>query len=189
MIRLPWRAPPRRLLALDLETTGYDPQVAEILEIGTVPLVDGVIRVGAANRTLVRPVERSAVEGIVAHHLRPSDVADAPPLATVLPGLLTAIADADALLVHHAPLDVRVLQRACAATGLAWPRPRVVDTVALIGQVRQRERATRRGSKLPRELGAARAAFGLPPHEAHEAVADAIATAELYLALRARLDR
>ncbi|WP_052666816.1 3'-5' exonuclease [Nitriliruptor alkaliphilus] len=180
---------PRRLLALDLETTGYDARHAEVLAIGTVPVVDGVIRIGAANQTLVRPVDRSAVEGIVAHHIRPSEVADAPPLADVLPGLVAAIEAVDALLVHHAHLDVAVLRRACAATGLSWPRPRVVDTVDLIGRVRRRERAIRSGRKLPHDLAGARAAFGLPPHLAHDALADAVATAELYLALRSRLAR
>jgi DNA polymerase III subunit epsilon len=184
-----WRRPPRHLLALDLETTGYDPEVAEILAIGTVPVVDGAVRIGATSSTLVRPANRSAADGIVAHHLRPADVVAAPPLDEVLPGVLAAIEDADALLVHHAGLDVRVLQRACSATGLRWPAPRVVDTVALIGRVRRQQRATGSGRRLPRSLSDARAALDLPPHRAHDAAADAIATAELYLALRARLDR
>jgi DNA polymerase III subunit epsilon len=182
------RRPPRRLLALDLETTGFDPEGAEILAIGTVPVVDGAVRIGATASTLVRPANRSAVEGIVAHHLRPSDVISAPALADVLPDVLAAIADADALLVHHAALDVRVLERACAATGLRWPSPRVVDTIELIGRVRRRQRATGTGRRLPRDLAGAREALGLPPHRAHDAAADAIATAELYLALRAHLD-
>jgi DNA polymerase III subunit epsilon len=181
------RRPPRRLLALDLETTGFDPDRAEILAIGAVPIVDGAVQVGATTSTLVRPANRSAVEGIVAHHLRPSDVMAAPPLADVLPGVLAAITDADALLVHYAALDVRVLERACEATDLRWPSPRVVDTVALIGRVRRQQRATGSGRRLPQSLSGARAALGLPPHQAHDAAADAIATAELYLALRARL--
>jgi DNA polymerase III subunit epsilon len=181
------RRPPRRLLALDLETTGYDPERAEILAIGTVPVVDGAVRIGATSSTLVRPANRSAADGIVAHHLRPSDVRGAPPLAEVLPGVLTAIEEADALLVHHASLDVRVLQRACEATGLQWPSPRIVDTVALIERVRRQQRATGSGRRLARSLSEARAGLGLPPHRAHDAAADAIATAELYLALRAQL--
>jgi DNA polymerase III subunit epsilon len=182
------RRPPRHLLALDLETTGFDPEQAEILAIGTVPVVDGAVRIGATTSTLVRPENRSAVEGIVAHHLRPSDVVSAPALADVLPQTLAAIADADALLVHHAGLDVRVLERACAVTGLRWPSPRVVDTMELVGRVRRRRRATGSGRRLPRDLAGAREALGLPPHRAHDAAADAIATAELYLALRAHLD-
>jgi DNA polymerase III subunit epsilon len=182
------RRPPRHLLALDLETTGYDPEVAEILAIGAVPVVDGAVRVGATNSTLVRPSTRSAADGIAAHHLRPADVAAAPPLGEVLPGVLAAIEEADALLVHHAALDVRVLERACDATGLRWPSPRVVDTVVLIERVRRRQRATGSGRRLPRSLAGARAALELPPHRAHDAAADAVATAELYLALRAQLD-
>jgi DNA polymerase III subunit epsilon len=182
------RQPPRRLLALDLETTGFDPEGAEVLAIGTVPVVDGAVRIGATTSTLVCPAERSAVEGIVAHHLRPSEVASAPALDDVLPDVLAAIGDVDALLVHNAALDVRVLQRACAATGLRWPSPRVVDTIELIGRVRRRQRATGPGRRLPRDLAGAREALGLPPHRAHDAAADAIATAELYLALRSRLD-
>jgi DNA polymerase III subunit epsilon len=182
------RRPPPRLLALDLETTGFDPERAEIIAIGTVPVADGAVRIGATTSTLVRPADRSAVEGIAAHHLLPADVGSAPALAEVLPDVLAAIHDADALLVHHAPLDVRVLERACAATGLPWPSPRVVDTVDLIGRVRRRQRATGSGRRLPRDLAGAREALGLPPHRAHDAAADAIATAELYLALRSRLD-
>lgn len=160
-----------------------------MLAIGTVPIVDGAIRVGAATSILVRPARQSAVEGIVAHHLRPSDVAGAPPLAEVLPELLEAIEAVDALLVHNAGLDVRVLRRACAALDLRWPRPPVIDTIDLITRIRKRERATGHGRRLTRDLVGARQALGLPPHQAHDAVSDAIATAELYLALQARLSR
>lgn len=180
---------PHRLLAFDLETTGFDPDTAEVIAIGAVPIVDGAVRIGETISVLVRPATRSAEEGIVAHHLRPSEVAVAPPLIEVLPGVVDAIADADALLVHHAPLDIRVLRRACVATGYRWPNPAVIDTVELIGRCRTRERATGSGRRLPRDLAGAREALGLPPHRAHDAAADAVATAELYLALRARLAR
>jgi DNA polymerase III subunit epsilon len=178
---------PHRLLALDLETTGFDPDTAEVIAIGTVPIVDGAVRIGELTSTLVRPATRSAEEGIAAHHLRPSEVASAPSLDEVIPGLIDDLARADALLVHHAPLDVRVLRRSCAATGCRWPGPAIIDTVELIGRCRTRERATGSGQRLPRNLAGARAGLGLPPHQAHDAAADAIATAELYLALRARL--
>jgi DNA polymerase III subunit epsilon len=154
-----------------------------------VPVVDGAVRVGEAISSLVRPATRSAVEGITAHHLRPSDVAGAPPLADVLPDVLEAVEAADGLLVHHASLDVPVLRRACGALRRRWPDPPVVDTLDLIHRVRRRERATGSGRRLPRDLLGAREALELPPHQAHDALADAIATAELYLALQARLGR
>jgi DNA polymerase III subunit epsilon len=160
-----------------------------VLAIGTVPIVSGVVHVGAATSTLVRPANRSAVEGITAHHLRPSEVAAAPTLAAALPDLLEAIGEAQALLVHHASLDIAVLRRACAATGRAWPTPAVIDTVDLILRVRRQQRSTGGGRRLPRDLAGARQAMGLPSYPAHDARLDAIATAELYLALQARLTR
>lgn len=177
------------LLALDLETTGVDPQGAEILAVGCVPIVAGAVRPGQRWSTLVRPGRRSASDGIVAHHLRPSELVDAPPLAEVLPRLLERIATADAVVVHHAALDIPVLVRATAATGHRWPRPAVIDTVDLIATVRRRQRDTGADQRLPRDLSAARAALGLPPHRAHDAASDAVATAELLLALHTRLHR
>jgi DNA polymerase III subunit epsilon len=174
-----------RLLALDLETTGLDAQ-AEILAVGDVPIVDGAVRLGEAGHVLVRPGRRSAVLGIEAHHLRPADVAAAARIEEVLPDLLARIGAADAIVVHHAALDVRVLRHACRAIGRRWPDPPVIDTVGMVEQVRRRQRHLG-GPRMPRDLTGARASLDLPPHRSHDALADAIATAELYLALRARL--
>jgi DNA polymerase III subunit epsilon len=174
-----------RLLALDLETTGVDAR-AEVLAVGDVPIVDGAVRLGEATHVLVRPARRSAVLGIEAHHLRPVDVAGAPTIEEVLPELLDRIVAADAIVVHHAALDVRVLRHACRATARRWPHPPVIDTVGMVEQVRRRQRHLG-GPRMPRDLAGARASLGLPPHRSHHALADAIATAELYLALRARL--
>jgi DNA polymerase III subunit epsilon len=174
-----------RLLALDLETTGLDAQ-AEILSVGDVPIVAGAIRLGEASHALVRPGRRSAALGIEAHHLRPVDVAGAPPIEEVLPDLLARVDAADAIVVHHAALDVRVLRQACRATDQRWPDPPVIDTLGMVQQVRRRQRHLGR-PRMPRDLAGARASLGLPPHRTHDALADAIATAELYLALRARL--
>jgi DNA polymerase III subunit epsilon len=174
-----------RLLAVDLETTGLDAQ-AEILAIGDVPIVAGAIRLGEANHVLVRPGRRSAALGIEAHHLRPIDVADAPPVEEVLPALLDRIDAAAAIVVHHAALDVRVLRQACRATGRRWPAPPVIDTFGMVEQIRRRQRHLG-GRRMPRDLAGARSSIGLPPHRTHDALADAVATAELYLALRARL--
>ena len=173
------------LWALDLETTSADAARAEILAVGMVPVVGGVIHVGRAFASLVRPTDVAATDGIVAHHLRPADVADAPALADVLPGVLERLAGAW-LLVHFAGLDVPVLRRASTAAGLRWPDPPVVDTARMVARIRTRQRLYTTGPRLPRGLVDARAALGLPPHDAHDALADAIATAELYLALRAR---
>jgi DNA polymerase-3 subunit epsilon len=94
------------------------------------------------------------------------------------------------LLVHHEGVDVAFLRRAFDRVGRRWPRPPVVDTARLLLAHADRER--RRRPELPGvppnvNLAAARRAFGLPEYPVHDALADAMAAAELFLVLRAEL--
>lgn len=197
-----------RLWALDLETTGLDARNDRIIAVGMVAVDDGVIRAGTAYSSLVRPslatlsdaadapgteaptagaqpLSPEAQASIEAHHLRPSDVASAPPITAVLPEVLARLEDSNGLIVHHAGLDVAMLRRACEALNTTWPSPTVIDTIRLIDRVRRRWHVA--GVRVPYDLAGARMALGLPPHDAHDALSDAIAAAELYLALTSRL--
>jgi DNA polymerase-3 subunit epsilon len=173
-----------RLLALDLETTGLD-ATAEMIAVGMVPVVAGRIQLGLAWSSLVAPTRPSAA-GIVAHQLRPCELDAAPAPGGVLDRVLAQLAEADGLLVHHAALDVTVLRRSCAATGRVWPDPPVLDTMELLERMARRE-AVMGGPSVPRDLVGARRTLGLPAHPAHDPLADAVATAELYLAVETRL--
>ena len=93
-----------------------------------------------------------------------------------------------ALLVHWRTLDVAVLRREIARAELDWPRPRIVDTADLLARLDRRRRLIEpHAEALPTQLRAAREALGLPPHLEHHALHDAQATAELFLALAARM--
>ena len=170
---------------LDLETSGLDPRRDEILAVGMVPIRAGGIRWGERFATLVQPVWPGAAlgEGLGVHHLLPGEVAGALALAAALEQVFLRL-DEGILLVHFAALDVEFLRRAAAACGREWPRPRVVDTVRLLEQITRFEYPK---PALESSLGAARARYGLPPAEEHDALADALATAELFLVLRHRL--
>jgi len=182
----PWEAPV--LWALDLETSGLSPKRGEILSVGMVPIRAGTIRYGERYTSLVRPQapERLSTAGIEAHHLLPAELAGAPPLSAVLPEIDSRLREG-VLLLHHAPLDVGFLRRAYRRLGLPWPRPRVVDTIDLLLALdHRRHRFTPHPEPPATDLPGARRALGLPPHDAHDALADALATAELFLALQAR---
>ena len=98
------------------------------------------------------------------------------------------LANGSALLVHHAPFDVDFLKRAFRATGARWPKPPIVDTRVLVSRVEERiQQLQPYAAPLPRSLTELCEMFGLPPFEAHHALGDALATAQLVLALRARL--
>jgi DNA polymerase-3 subunit epsilon len=72
---------------------------------------------------------------------------------------------------------------------MRWPKPTVVDTVDLIAKEARRRRFTRPdGDAQPSfNLAEARRQQGLPDYQAHDALIDAVATAELFLVLRKAL--
>lgn len=171
--------------ALDLETSGLDARKDEILAVGMLPIRQGSVRWNERFASLVRPARTDGAlgDGLAAHHLLPGEVATGLRTDEALDQVLARLAD-DVLLVHCAPVDVAFLRAACAACGRPWPSPAVVDTAALLDQMAELE-----FPKPPPAAGlaAARARFGLPPTSEHDALADALATAELFLVLRHHL--
>jgi DNA polymerase-3 subunit epsilon len=174
--------------SLDLETGGLDPRKDAILAVGMVPIREGTIRLGRAYCTLVRPDSAGGIDpdSVKAHQLVWGEVREAPPIREVLPEIDERLREG-VLLLHHRALDLGFLQRAFRECGMRWSRPAVVDTVDLL--VRASEQRLRREPHLPRELPAlnltrVRRQYGLPEYQAHDALTDAIATAELFLVLR-----
>jgi DNA polymerase-3 subunit epsilon len=189
-----WPSPPWESItywALDLETGGLDPRADPILSVGMLPVRQGAIRLGEGYESLVRPDEARVIDpdSIRAHHLLPGDVREAPPLDVVLREVDRRIREG-ALLVHQAALDVPFLRRAYRRAGLRWPSPPVVDTVVLLLKAARRARfvdpdASDHEPEL--NLSKARRHLGLPDYGAHDALTDAISTAELFLVLRRQL--
>jgi DNA polymerase-3 subunit epsilon len=175
--------------ALDLETTGLRPDRDEILSVGMVPIREGVIRYGDRFYSFVRPPDGAGLstEGIRAHHLLPADYAHAPRIEGVVPEVERRLREGP-LLVHYAQLDVAFLKAAFQRTGVGWPGPVVLDTVDLL--LKQHHRLHRFSPHPPQArtgLSDARASAGLPAYPSHDALSDALATAELFLLLRSRL--
>lgn len=171
------------LLAIDLETTGLDPRRDHILSVGFVP-VDGAEVVLAGARHLVVRSDRQVGHSATIHALTDDMVAGGVPLESAMELTLVALAGR-VLLAHHAVVETGFLQAATRALwGAALPVT-VVDTLAL------QQRVVRRTGEEPREgslrLWAARDHFGLPRYRAHNALVDALACAELYLAQSDRL--
>ena len=186
--KTPWREQP--LWALDLEATGLDPKKDQILSVGMVPVRGGRVLFGESWYALVRPPRdhRPGREALRVHHIMPEEAAEAPPLSEVLGGIFERLGD-DGLLLHHKSLDARLLEQACRVTGRRWPAPTIVDTLDLLSRMSRRRRMLEpHAEPYSTGLADARAELGLPPHQAHHALADAVATAELYLVLQHRLE-
>jgi DNA polymerase III subunit epsilon len=164
---------------VDVETTGLTPREAGITEIGAVRVHRGAV-VGEftslVNPGLPIPAEIQVLTGIDDEML-----ADAPSVASMLPGLL-AFADGCVLAAHNARFDLGFLTAACEAAGVSWPGFPVLDTVRLA-----RHLMTVPDEVPDCKLGTLAAYFGSPAQPSHRALADARATAELLTHLIGRL--
>jgi DNA polymerase-3 subunit epsilon len=172
-----------RFCAVDLELSGLDPRRDEILSFGAVPIDAGRILLGAAIEGLVRPAGEISESSIRVHGLRAADLEHASPLDEAIDPLLAAMAGA-VPVVHSAAVERAFLTPALRRQGLRLRRP-MVDT-AVLGLVWLHERDGRG----PRHITLARLAeeLCLPSHHPHDAVGDALTTAQAFIALAAKLD-
>ncbi|MCP5416814.1 MAG: 3'-5' exonuclease [Chromatiaceae bacterium] len=166
-------------LALDFETTGLDKRKDEILSIGFAPIRGQSIRLSEADHFLARPVSAIPEASAVIHGILDDTASVARPLEEVLPRLLKAL-ESKVLLAHHAAIEYEFLSCACKKIyGYPFIGP-VVDTLALEVRIfRSMDKPIRSGDL---RLDKARQRYNLPRYPAHNALIDAIAAGELFLA-------
>ena len=167
-------------LALDFETTGLDPDRDAILSIGWVPVENGRVLAGQGVHHIIRIDQPLSEESIKIHGITHQRMNAGRPIAEVLPQLFTALKNHVAL-VHSAPIERRFLERACPRWWGCAPTLPMVDTLALAR--RRLPQAQWAGDSNPYRLYNLRRRFHLPDYPPHHALEDAIATAELLLAL------
>ena len=169
------------LLAVDLETTGLSPTRDHVLAVGWVPVNGARIVLSGGRRHVVRHDDPG--EAVTVHGLTHDDLEEGRPLPEVLGELRRALAGR-VLLAHHAPFELAFLDAAFRAAGQTPALPPAVCTLEL-----QQRLLGRHGEIGPGELRlwTARTRHGLPVTAAHDALGDALACAELYLAQAAEL--
>lgn len=167
-----------RLLAMDLETTGLHPRHDSVLSIGFVP-IDGLsIDLSGARRFVINAGVEVGQSATI-HGLTDDRIADGQRLDEVLPEVLEALSGR-VLLAHYTDIEERFISAACERVyGSRMPVARI-DTLEL-----HRRLIVGWGEspmRLSLRLWNARTRYGLPVYRAHEALVDALACAELYLA-------
>jgi DNA polymerase-3 subunit epsilon len=172
------------IMALDLETTGLDPASDSILSIGMVTIDNMAVRLDTAWHQLVRIYHAIPEASAVIHGITDDQAVGGLPLEQVLPELLTRLAG-KVILVHHAAIEQRFLDQACHTLyGSGFLAP-LIDTEVLAR--RQLERRHQPFRPLDLRLFNLRTRYGLPRYPAHNALSDALGTAELFLAISAGL--
>ena len=167
-------------ISLDFETTGFDPQMDNLLSVGYLPLSDQKLSINQAVESLVQSAEKISAETAVINHIVPEMLALGLPLAQVMDTLLNALIG-KAIIVHGSMIEQGFLDKYIASQYDLPPLPLLwVDTLKIEKSLTMHKGNT--GSADFR-LASIRKRHNLPEYASHSALVDALATGELYLAL------
>lgn len=176
----PWRQ--AGYCVVDLELTGLDPRHDSIISFGAVPVDAGRVIVRDSRTGLCRPSTPLKRESILIHGLRRVDLAEAPEPVAALGPLLDAMAGR-VLVAHSAWVEEAFLRRALRRLGVRLRGP-IIDTLQL-----GRLYGALVGRPLGEDLTELATSLRLPVHRQHDALGDALTTAQVFIALATLLDR
>lgn len=165
-------------LVIDLETSSLSPKDGEILSIGWVAIDHGKIQLNSAQHLLLKNSE-SVGHSATIHHLRDCQLESGLTLSQACHALLQA-AIGRVLVFHHSPMDMSFLNHNSLSLFGAKLYLPIIDTLQL-----EKKYLDHIGTPIKKDdltLGRIRNRYGLPVYPAHNALTDAIATAELLLA-------
>lgn len=174
-------------VALDFETTGLDAQRDHIIAAGWVLIRGDRIVMASARELHVRNLSPEGVgQSAVIHGILDSDLEDAASSDMLIEQLLPELAGR-AIVAHAASIERSFLAALLRSLGgVPLPNP-FIDTMALERHLIEAEGGRVRELHGDLTLDACRARRGLPDHQRHSAGADAVASAELFLAQVAQL--
>jgi DNA polymerase III subunit epsilon len=178
--RTAWRE--ARWCALDLELTGLDPDKDEIVAIGAVPIEHGRLILADSMYTLVRSSRRSEHDAVLMHKLRVSDLADAPPLERAAEMVMEVLAGRVPVF-HTGWVETSFLAPLFSTAHLRFPA--AADT-ELVGRLFLHFRDGIAPARL--SLAGLSELLGQSGEAPHHALADALTTAQAFIALATKLE-
>jgi len=172
------------IVSLDLETTGLKPRRDAILSIGLVAIRARQIHLDSAWQRVIRIEQPVPEASAVIHRITDDHAAAGIPLEQALPQLLERLSGR-VMLVHYKSIEQGFLDAACRRLyGVPFIIP-IIDTLELAQRLfTQRNHSIQSGDL---RLFNLRPRYNLPHYRAHNALSDALATAELFLAMAAEM--
>lgn len=164
-----------RWVVVDVESSGLDATRDRLIAIGALAVTDGAIDLSDAFEVVLRQSAPSPDRNIEVHGIGAQEQAGGEEPAAALRAFL-AFAAEDPLVAWHAPFDARLLERSVREHlderfAASWIDLAVLVPLAWPQRVRE-----------PAALDAWIAAFGVPIAQRHRAIADCLATAQVFLA-------
>ncbi|MBE5883876.1 MAG: 3'-5' exonuclease [Lachnospiraceae bacterium] len=154
-------------ISIDLETTGLNPKLDKIIEIGAVKVVEG--KIVDTFSALVNPGRKLEQRIVELTGITDSDLENAPYIDEVLPLLITFLEDY-ILLGHSILFDYSFLKKAAVDKKLTFEK-QAIDTLKI---------ARKYLADLEHRSLDYLCEYYQIPHRAHRALADAEATSMLY---------
>ncbi|CAM2948321.1 3'-5' exonuclease [Moritella viscosa] len=170
-------------VALDFETTGLDSQQNSIISIGLVPFNLKRIFCRQAQHWYIDPEDKLQENSIIIHGITHTDLKGAPDLLRILEPVLEALAG-KVVVVHYRRIERDFFDsnlRSLINEGIVFP---VVDTMQIEADVQDAQAKGffslfKRKRQDSIRLANSRSRYHLPVYPPHDALTDAIATAEL----------
>jgi DNA polymerase-3 subunit epsilon len=164
----------------DTETTGLQPSAGdEIIQIGAARIVNNRLLRQEVFDQLVDPECPLKPESIPIHGITEDMVRGKPNIDLVLPAFHEFCADT-VLIAHNAAFDMRFLQLKEQRTGIRFAQP-VLDTLLLSAVVHPNQESHKLDDILDR--------LGIEIETRHNALEDALATAEVFLRMVPLLEK
>lgn len=163
---------PDKFVAIDVETTGLNPNWNEIIEVSAVRYIGG--QEVDAFESFVRPTRPVGAFITLLTGITDSMVAEAPTKTEIMPELRAFIGDS-VLLGHNVHFDINFLYDAIEDAGAPHLSNDFIDTMGLLRRIK--------GAEAPGSLAAAAQAYSISAPGHHRAGWDSRCAAELFLRL------
>ena len=168
----------QRMVVVDVETSGLDPRRDRLLSIGAITVSDGLVRLEQSFEVTLRQDEASPEQNILIHGIGGSAQLDGCEPAAALLAFLMFVRK-DPLVAYKADFDRIVIQRATSSV-LGITLNNLWLDLALLAPALDTPNST--SETLDEWLSV----YGIENYSRHDALADAVSTAELFLALLGR---
>ncbi|MEZ8046376.1 3'-5' exonuclease [Vibrio sp. 10N.237.312.C02] len=171
-------------IVLDLETTGLDSEQDLILSMGWVDVVKGRIDLASAKHIYLDNDSQINAETAVINHITPQMLEEG---ASIHDAMLTFFeaAKGKIIVAHACVVEEKFISQyllrcyGLRAIPLLW-----LDTLCI---EKSMEKAISNHEEVDLTLAGTRDRYGLPEYNSHNALADAVSTAELFLAQQKRV--
>ncbi|VAW96428.1 DNA polymerase III epsilon subunit [hydrothermal vent metagenome] len=168
------------LVSLDIETTGIEPEKDKIVSIGLVDIKCLGIKLDSCWHQIIQTKKNIPEQSIVIHQITDDQIKTGMSIEQAMPLLLERLSG-KVMLVHNAKIELGFINKICQALYASDFVISVIDTQALAKRSLDRHHSPYSNKEL--RLFNLRRSRNMPAYKAHNALMDAIATAELFLAM------